>query len=110
MHRNHFHIIDKGIKIYTVKGAWQPENTIQSKVMVMTFSMAVEIVRDFICKRTKKVLRSIKISGIKLGRSKGPGKSKLDPFRPEIEALLNNGSSQKFISKRYNVTEPMLCN
>ena len=102
--------VEKGIKIYTVKGSWQLDNTIQSKVMAMVFSMAAEIERDLISKRTKEALRSIKLSGVKLGRPKGPGKSKLDPFRPEIEALLNNGSSQKFISKRYHVTEPTLCN
>jgi len=102
--------IEKGIKIYTVKGGWQLDNTIQSKVMAMVFSMAAEIERDLISKRTKEALQSIKQSGAILGRPKGPGKSKLDPFRPEIEALLNNGSSQKFIAKRYKVTEPTLCN
>ena len=102
--------VEKGIKIYTVKGGWQLDDSIQSKVMAMVFSMAAEIERDLISKRTKEALQSIKISGRKLGRPKGPGKSKLDPFRPEIEAFINNGSSQKFISKRYNVTEPTLCN
>jgi len=102
--------VEKGINIYTVKGAWQLDNTIQSKVMAMVFSMAAEIERDLISKRTKEALLSIKQSGGKLGRPKGPGKSKLDAFRPEIEALLNNGSSQKFIAKRYQVTEPTLCN
>ena len=32
-----------------------------------------------------------------LGRPKEPGKSKLDAFKPEIEALLQNGSKQSFI-------------
>ena len=36
-----------------------------------------------------------KKQGVKLGRPKGAGKSKLDPYRPEIEALLKNGSTQK---------------
>ena len=31
-------------------------------------------------------------------------KSKLDSYRPEIEALLNNGSTQKFIAQRYSTT------
>ena len=44
------------------------------------------------------------------GRPKGPGKSKLDPFRPEIEALLANGSTRKFIAKRYNTTPANLSN
>lgn len=102
--------VEKGIKIYTVKGGWQLDNSIQSKVMAMVFSMAAEIERDLISKRTKEALQSIKQSGVRLGRPKGPGKSKLDPFRPEIQALLNNGSSQKFIAKRYKVTEPTLSN
>jgi DNA invertase Pin-like site-specific DNA recombinase len=29
--------VEKGIKIYTVKGGWQLDNTIQSKVMAMVF-------------------------------------------------------------------------
>ena len=102
--------MEKGIKIYTVKGSWQLDNTIQSKVMAMVFSMASEIERDLISKRTKEALQAIKASGIKLGRPKGPGKSKLDAFRPEIEAFLENGSSQKFIAKRYGATEATLCN
>ncbi len=102
--------ISKGIKIYTVKGNWQLDNSIQSKVMAMVFSMAAEIERDLISKRTREALRSKKESGVKLGRPKGPGKSKLDAYRIEIEALLNNGSTQKFIANKYNVTEPTLCN
>ena len=51
-----------------------------------------------------------KAQGIKLGRPKGPGKSKLDKFRPEIEALLANGSTQKFIANRYGTTEANLHN
>ncbi len=102
--------VSKGIKIYTVKGNWQLDNSIQSKVMAMVFSMAAEIERDLISKRTREALRSKKESGVKLGRPKGPGKSKLDVYRIEIEALLNNGSTQKFIANKYNVTEPTLCN
>lgn len=102
--------MEKGIRIYTVKGGWTLDNTIQSKVMAMVFSMAAEIERDLISKRTKESLQSVRQSGIRLGRPKGPGKSKLDAFRPEIEALLSNGSSQKFIAARYKVTEPTLCN
>lgn len=36
--------------------------------------------------------------------------SKLDQFRPEIEALLANGSTQKFIAKRYGTTEANFSN
>ena len=76
----------------------------------MAFSMAAEIERDLISARTKEALRARKASGLPLGRPKGPGKSKLDQFRPEIEALLANGSTQKFVAKRYNTTPGNLSN
>ena len=38
--------LDKGIRIYTVKGNWQLDDSIQSKVMAMVFSMAAEIERE----------------------------------------------------------------
>lgn len=100
----------KQLKIYSVKGDWHLDGSIQSKVMAMVFSMASEIERDLISSRTKEALRFKKENGIKLGRPKGPGKSKLDKFRPEIEALLVNGSTQKFIANRYNTTEANLYN
>ena len=102
--------VSKGIHIYTVKGAWKLDNSIQSKVMAMVFSMAAEIERDLISKRTREALQSRKMAGMSLGRPKGPGKSKLDIYRLEIQALLSNGSTQKFIAGRYRVTEPTLCN
>ena len=100
----------KGIKVYSVKGNWQLDNSIQSKILAMAFSMAAEIERDLISQRTKEALRVKKEQGIPLGRPKGHGKSKLDKFRPEIEALLVNGSTQRFIARRYGTTESNLFN
>ena len=40
----------------------------------------------------------IRQNGVKQGRPKGTGKSKLDEYKPEIEALLKNGATQKFIA------------
>lgn len=94
----------KGINIYAVKGNWNLDGTIQSKILAMAFSMASEIERDLISSRTKEALRARKAAGMILGRPKGIGKSKLDPFKPEIEALLANGSSQRFIARRYNTS------
>ena len=74
----------------------------------MAFSMAAEIERELISQRTKEALRVKKAAGIKLGRPVGSGKSKLDPFKLEIEALLANGSTQKFIANRYQTTEANL--
>ena len=65
---------------------------------------------ELISARTKEALRARRASGLPVGRSKGPGKSKLDKHRPEIEALLANGSTQKFIAKRYNSSPANLAN
>lgn len=96
------------INIFAVKGNWQLDQSIQSKIVAMAFSMAAEIERDLISQRTKEALAAKKLAGIKLGRPKGSGKSKLDHFRPEIDALLANGSTQKFIAGRYHTTEANL--
>jgi len=96
---------ERGIHIYSVKGNWQLDNSIQSKIIAMAFSMATEIERDLISQRTKEALRAKKKAGVILGRPKGSGKSKLDPFKEEIEALLANGATQKFIANRYKTTE-----
>ena len=98
----------KGINIYAVKGDWQLTNSIQSKIVAMAFSMASEIERDLISKRTREALLVKKQNVMKLGRPKGIGKSKLDMYRVEIEALIKNGSTQKFIAKRYHTTEANL--
>jgi DNA invertase Pin-like site-specific DNA recombinase len=74
----------------------------------MAFSMAAEIERDLISQRTKEALDAKKKAGVRLGRPRGAGKSKLDPYRTEIEALLANGSTQKFIAQRYHTTEANL--
>ena len=98
----------KKINIFSVKGNWNLDHTIQSKIIAMAFAMAAEIEHDLISQRTKEALATRKAQGIKLGRPKGPGKSKLDKFKPEIEALLANGSTQKFIANRYSTTEANL--
>jgi DNA invertase Pin-like site-specific DNA recombinase len=63
--------------------------------------MASEIERELMSARTREGLANKKLMGVKLGRPKGIGKSKIDEFRPEIEALLNNGANKRFIAKRY---------
>ncbi|MBW2202116.1 MAG: recombinase family protein [Deltaproteobacteria bacterium] len=98
----------QGVHIYAVKGNWQLDDSIQSKIVAMAFAMASEIERDLISQRTKEALAAKKRAGVKLGRPKGVGKSKLDKHRPEIEALLANGSTQKFIAGRFGTTEANL--
>lgn len=68
----------------------------------------VQIEPDLISKRTRKALAPRKSVGVKLGRPRGSGKSKLDKYWPEIEALMANGATQKFIAERYGTTEANL--
>src|SRR3984893_11239296 len=68
----------KRINVYSVKGRWRLDQSIQSKIIAMALSMAAEIERDLISQRTKEALRFKKAQGMKLGRPTGPGKSKLD--------------------------------
>lgn len=102
---------DKEVKVYSVKENFQLNgDDMQSKVMRTMLGLFAEIERDLISARTKEGLAAAKASGKRLGRPKGPGKSKLDGFRPEIEALLKNGSRKNFVAKRYGVTPATLSN
>ena len=99
---------ERKINVYAIKGNWQLDNSIQSKIVAMAFSMAAEIERDLISSRTKEALAARKRDGKPLGRPKGSGKSKLDKYRPEIEALLANGSTKKFVAERYGTNPKYL--
>ncbi len=78
---------DRKIRVYAVKGDWELTDNLQSKIIAMVFSMAVEIEHDLISQRTREALRVKKARGERLSCPPGPGKSKLNPFRPEIESL-----------------------
>lgn len=94
----------KDVNIHAVKNNWTLNGTIESKILLMVFSMASEIERDLISSRTKEALRVRKESGVKLGRPKGPGKSKIDPHKDEIVALLRNGVPKTLVAKKYGTS------
>ncbi len=80
----------------------------QSKVMRTMLALFAEIERDLIVARTREGLAAAKAKGRLLGRPKGVGKSKLDPHRDEIIALLKTGSRKSYIAKRYKTTDANL--
>lgn len=101
---------EKDIAVYAIKGGWSLNGSMESKIVLTILAMVGEIERDLISERTKEALRARKAAGVKLGRPKGPGKSKLDPHREEIEALLRNGSTQKYVARRYKTSPANLSN
>ena len=48
--------------------------------------------------------------GVRFGRPPGPGKSKLDPHKEEIAALLKTGSRQTYLAKKYGCAPATLNN
>jgi DNA invertase Pin-like site-specific DNA recombinase len=100
-------LTQKGVCVYSVKGGWELNGSIKSKVMAMAFSIAAEIEHDLISKRTKEALRARRASGFKL---KGAGRSKLDAYHEEIVALLKNGATKSYVAKKYETTLPNLYN
>ena len=101
-------VTEKGIRVHAVKGNWCFNGSLQSKIVAMAFAIATEIEKNLISQRTKEALAARKAKGLPLGRPKGIGKSKRDLFLSEIEALLNNGATKRFIAQRYKTTEANL--
>jgi len=101
---------EKDINVYSVKGSWTLNGTIESKILLNIFAMVSEIERDLISERTKEALKARKAAGVILGRPKGPGKSKLDKSKEEIVALLRNGAKKNYVAKRYETTSANLSN
>lgn len=101
---------EREIAVHAVKGGWSLNGSMECKIVLTMLAMIAEIERDLISERTKEGLRARKEAGVKLGRPKGPGKSKLDQHKDEILALLNNGSTKTFVSRKYNTSLPNLYN
>jgi DNA invertase Pin-like site-specific DNA recombinase len=105
-------LIKKEIKVISLKEniRLEGEHNIQSKIMITLIGLFAEIERDLISERTKEGLARARAMGKLLGRPKGPGKSRLDPYKEEIIALLKTGSSKTYLAKKYKVTPPTLYN
>jgi len=104
-------LLEKGIRVYAIKGNYKLDNSIQSKIMTMVLCMAMEIERDLISQRVKEALARKKKEGVKLGRPKGvPGKSKLDEKEAEIRTLLDKKVSIASLAKIYDCSWPTMKN
>jgi DNA invertase Pin-like site-specific DNA recombinase len=103
-------LIEKKVKLITIKEGinLQNKHSIQSKVSITMFGLFAELERDLISDRTKVALAAKKAQGVKLGRPKGAGKSKLEPHKEQIQELLDKKVSMLSISKILGVTYPTL--
>ena len=103
-------LIEKKVKLITIKEGINLKNkhSIQSKVSIAMFGLFAELERDLISDRTKIALAAKKDQGVQLGRPKGPGKSKLEPHKQEIQEFLDKKVSMLSISKILGVTYPTL--
>jgi DNA invertase Pin-like site-specific DNA recombinase len=101
-------LTDQKIEFVAVKQGFQINSQnnkdMTSKVMVTIFTLLAELERDLISERTKMGLARAKAAGKKLGRPKGPGKSKLDGKEAAIKEFLDKGVTKANIAKIFGVT------
>ena len=101
---------EKDVAVHAVKGGWSLNGSMESKIVLTMLAMMAEVERDLISERTKEGLRAVRAKGVKLGRPKGPGRSKLDVSREEIITLLNNGATKAYVARKYESSQPNLYN
>lgn len=102
---------DKGITLYSLKENFcNLDNSIASTVTKTIFALVAQIERELISLRTREALHARKVAGIKLGRPKGKGKSKLDEHTKDIMRLLSLKVPKTLIAKQYNCSVGNLYN
>ena len=104
-----FEVIDitkqKGIELYSIKENFtNTDKSITSTVTTTVFALVAQIERDLISLRTTEALQVKKAQGVKLGRPKGKGKSKLDEHTEEILKLVNLQVPKTIIARQYNTS------
>lgn len=96
---------DKGITLYSLKENFcNNEDSISATVTSTIFALVAQIERELISMRTKEALHARKIAGVKLGRPKGKGKSKLDEHREDILKLLSLKVPKTMIARQFNTS------
>jgi DNA invertase Pin-like site-specific DNA recombinase len=99
------HCMKNGVKVITVKDNYELGDNIQSKVLAFAFSLAAEIERDMICRRTKEGLARRKAEGFLLGRPRGRNNTvtKLTGREEEIKILLEYKVKKSAIARKMSV-------
>ncbi len=110
-----FEVIDltkqNGITLYTIKENFNNnDKSITATVTSTIFALIAQIERELISIRTKEALQARKITGVKLGRPQGKGKSKLDEHKADILKLVELKVPKTIIAKQYKTSVPNLYN
>lgn len=94
-------LVANGVRLISIKEGidLHGNHSMQSKTMITLFGLFAELERDLLSARTKEALAAKRAAGIKLGRPKGPGKSKLDAHEKQIQEFLKKGVSLASIAK-----------
>ena len=96
---------EKGITLYSLKENFcSNDKSITSTVATTIFALVAQIERDLISLRTKEALASKKANGVKLGRPKGKGKSKLDEHKDDILKLIGLQVPKTIIARQYKTS------
>ncbi len=95
----------KGILLYSLKENFSnDEQSITSTVTSTIFALVAQIERELISLRTREALQAKKSSGVKLGRPKGKGKSKLDKHKNDIYKLIDLKVPKTVIARQYSTS------
>lgn len=97
-------LMNKDVKVLTIKDGYTLGDNIQSKVLAFAFSLAAEIERDMLRKRTTEALRLRRAQGIVLGRPLGvcSKKTKLSGKENIIQEMLDNDIEISKIAKIFH--------
>src|SRR6266496_5886534 len=100
-----YQLMEKDVKVFTVKERYELGNNINSKVLAFAFSLSAEIERSMISSRTKEALARKKSEGMQLGRPKGrfSKTTKLSGKDDLIREYLQKDIPQTVIARLLNV-------
>jgi len=99
------HLMQNGVNIWTSKGNYRFDGTIQAKTLAFCLGIAAEIERDLTSQRTKEALCRKRSEGVILGRPQGRRSTllKLTGREKEIQALLAQNVSKSDIAHKLGV-------
>lgn len=102
------HLVERGIKLIAIKGGYEINGSIQSKIITTVLCMAAEIERDLIRQRTKEALAKKKARGEHLGRPFGTFKFR-DKTK-EIKAKHHAGTPISKLAREYDTSWQAISN